>query len=296
MSLSNVNKKYWLLLVAAISIFFVFGYMIGRLLSWPEQIWHGQRYVLMDRYDLNAHYDLDNNLMGLAIYDISNDYNSIGMIDYYSSGSIKNLTRRTQDGFIRNFYYENGSIREVYKRNFSLGTSEKKIYTEDGNLIERIEKNITGNNSSMTLLKGRPPTSYFEFLHFEHSPWDIRANWVTANFKGHIYSYLSSTGPMICLLIMLAAVAVSCKIFLGKITLFTKFCTIIMCFLINLVAGFAMSWELFLFHRVQARADLLSDSSACGTVSLYIGVCLALACLILPLIISIFKSKRCAAA
>jgi hypothetical protein len=288
MSLFNVDKKYWLLLVIAVFIFFVFGYKVGRLFSWPEQIWLGERYVLMDRYDLQAHYDLDRSLMGLGLYDIENDYIKIGEINFYPSGYIRNLTRRMLDGFIREYYYENGSIKTIYKRNYSLGTSEITTYSEDGNMIEHTEENAAATEE----LKGRPPASYLDFLNFEHSPWNIRANWATANFKGHLYSYLSSPVPMICLFVMLVTVGFSCKIVLTKKSIFVKCCTIIICSLIDLLMGFAMSWELFLFHRIQARADLLSDSSACGTISLYIGVFFALACLILPLVISTIRSKR----
>ena len=285
MSSFNIGKKYWLLLVVAVIIFFVFGYKIGRLLSWPEQIWHGERYVLMDRYDLTAFYDLDRSLMGLCLYDIENDYIEIGGIDFYPSGYIKSITRRIQDGFIREYYFENGSIKTIYKRNYSLGISERTIYSEGGNIIEHTEENTATTEE----LKGSPPPTYLDYLSFEHSPWDIRANWVTANFKGHIYGYLSSPIPMICIFVMLVTVGVSCKIVLTKKRIFVKYFMIIICLLIELVMGFAMSWELFLFHRIQARADLLSDSSACGTVSLYIGAFFALVCLMLPLVVSTIR-------
>lgn len=276
------------------SVFFVFGYKIGRFLSKPEQIWLGERYVLMDRYDLKAYYEFDGSLMGLALYDISNDYAALGEIDFFPSGYVRTTRRPIQDGFVREMYYENGATRVIHKRNYTLGKSETAVYSEDGNLMERTEKDIVEGYDSKKGFKGSPPASYFDYLYFEHSPWDIRANWFTANSKGHIYKYLSCAVPMICLFIMFVTVCGSCIIVLTKKRIFVKWCTIIICLLIDLLMGFAMSWDLFLFHKIQARADLLSDSSACGTVLLYIGVCFALACLILPLIISTLRRIKSA--
>ncbi|MBW8034674.1 MAG: hypothetical protein FVQ79_03180 [Planctomycetes bacterium] len=290
MALFKVTKKYWLLLIIAVFIFFLFGYKVGRLLSWPEQIWLGERYVMVDRYDLNTYYDVDGTLYGLSLKDIENDYRGLFEIDFYPSGAVERIGRRLDGGYIRESYYESGSVKTRRNWDYSAEKSEFEAYSEEGGLIEKKEKE--GNRSIDDEFNDWQPASYVEYLYFEHSPWNIQANWITAKYAGHIYDYLSCPIPKICLSVMIVAVGSSCLIGLTKIKLLARLWIMAICALAALMMGFAMSWLLFLFHRIQARADLLSDSSACGTVSLYIGVCFALACLILPLIILLFRGKR----